>query len=288
MQLIAEFIGFYQEELFNPHWGDPIHVWPDNTLEISMASQGLDPAQVRATWESFFAWVRARPQDFTVLSPFYADAEDSQGFWDAGKRPWLTRDTRDGAPEHHAWNKGNTGECGAFFHGYDSLWLPSSLLDKSRQKLLADALFAASRHKMVRLHTNKGLADAAPEALAASRATATNPAVLDAFTLAIIADGDETPAYPGFPRPALDLAAARKDAHKIDLAAAELRKIAPNSGSYVAESNYFNRSWQRDYWGENYARLRVIKRKYDPDGLFFVHHGVGSEDWSADGFTRLT
>jgi len=25
----------------------------------------------------------------------------------------------------------------------------------------------------------------------------------------------------------------------------------------------------------------------DPDGLFFVHHGVGSEDWSADGFTRL-
>ena len=27
--------------------------------------------------------------------------------------------------------------------------------------------------------------------------------------------------------------------------------------------------------------------KYDPTGLLFVHHGVGSEDWSADGFTRL-
>ena len=26
---------------------------------------------------------------------------------------------------------------------------------------------------------------------------------------------------------------------------------------------------------------------YDPDGLFFVHHGVGSEAWSPDGFTRL-
>jgi hypothetical protein len=23
------------------------------------------------------------------------------------------------------------------------------------------------------------------------------------------------------------------------------------------------------------------------DGFFFVHHGVGSEDWSADGFTRV-
>jgi len=31
----------------------------------------------------------------------------------------------------------------------------------------------------------------------------------------------------------------------------------------------------------------VVKDKYDPDGLFFLHHGVGSEGWSADGFTRV-
>lgn len=31
-------------------------------------------------------------------------------------------------------------------------------------------------------------------------------------------------------------------------------------------------------------RLRAIKQKYDPSGLFFIHHGVGSEDWSGDGF----
>jgi hypothetical protein len=29
------------------------------------------------------------------------------------------------------------------------------------------------------------------------------------------------------------------------------------------------------------------RKKYDPDGLYFLHHGVGSEDWSADGFTRV-
>ena len=85
----------------------------------------------------------------------------------------------------------------------------------------------------------------------------------------------------------MDLAAAHEDARRIDAATAELRKIVPNAGSYVSESNYFNASWQQAYWGSNYPRLRAVKDKYDPDGLFFVHHGVGSEDWSADGFTRL-
>jgi hypothetical protein len=31
----------------------------------------------------------------------------------------------------------------------------------------------------------------------------------------------------------------------------------------------------------------MVKKRYDPDGLFFAHHGVGSDEWSADGFTRL-
>ena len=63
-------------------------------------------------------------------------------------------------------------------------------------------------------------------------------------------------------------------------------KLVPNHGSYVSESNYFEPDWRSAFWGANYPRLKQVKDKYDPDGLFFVHHGVGSEDWSPDGFTR--
>ena len=113
-----------------------------------------------------------------------------------------------------------------------------------------------------------------------------NPVVLDAFALAIIA-GSSAPAFPEMIGHEPDLAAARRDADAINRAMDELLKVVTHPGSYVAESNFFERAWQRSFWGSNYSRLAAVKRKYDPSGLFFVHHGVGSEDWSPDGFKRL-
>ena len=286
-RLIAQWVKFYQEKLFNPHWGEQIKLGTDNVLEISMTCHGLDDAQAATTWQPFFDWVKASPQDLTVLSPLGAGAGDSRRWWAVEGNPNMIRDAREGVPRNHAWSEGDQGECGAFLHGYESLWLPASLLQARQQPRLVEALFAASRHKLLRVFTNKGLAGSAPEVLEATRQTAMNPAVVAAFALVIIADGEQPPAYPGMARTAVDLAAARTDSHDIDLAAAELRRVAPSSGSYVSESNYFNRWWQKEYWGDNYSRLRAIKTKYDPDGLFFVHHGVGSEEWSRDGFTRL-
>jgi FAD/FMN-containing dehydrogenase len=117
--------------------------------------------------------------------------------------------------------------------------------------------------------------------------TATNPQALEAFALAIIG-GFGQPAYPSLPGHEPDLAEARNEAATIARAIQELRKLSFTSGSYVSESSYFEKEWQRSYWGTNYARLRAVKAQYDPEGLFFVHHGVGTEDWSTDGFERLT
>ena len=66
----------------------------------------------------------------------------------------------------------------------------------------------------------------------------------------------------------------------------ELRKLVPNGGSYVSESDFFERTWQQSYWGPNHPRLAEIKKKYDPDSLFVVHNGIGSEQRTQDLFTK--
>lgn len=284
-RLIARFFAFYTERLFNPHWGEQVSFGPDNTLELSLVCQGLDDAEVKDIWRRFFDWVAASPADYRVTDRLGARATDARHWWDVAGNPSMIPDLRKGAPAWHGWWQGDQDQVGAFLHGYDSLWLPASLLAPATQPRLTEALFAASRYKKVGLHLNKGLAGAPPDAVGAARDTAMNPAVCDAFALAIIADG-EGPAFPGQPRSTVDTIAARKDARAIDLATAELRRIVPKAGSYVSESNYFNADWQQAFWGSNYPRLRAIKDRYDPEGLFIVHHGVGSEDWGADGFVR--
>jgi FAD/FMN-containing dehydrogenase len=291
-RLIAHFFNFYSDSLFNPHWGEHVTLGPKNTLAITMVSQGLDKQQAETVWQPFLDWVSGSPQDFTLASAPIIGSIPARGWWDADYRRknlpnTVHTDDRPGAPETHMWWVGNQNEVGIFWHGFQSAWLPAPLLQKDQQQRLSDALFAASRHWIVHVQFNKGLAGAPPEAIATARDTAMNPAVVDAFALVIIAGG-RPGTHPGIPGYTPDLAVARQNAGKIDKSMDELRKVVPDPGSYVSESNFFEQSWQQSYWSTNYPRLRAVKAKYDPAGLFFVHHGVGSEEWSPDGFTRLS
>ena len=193
-------------------------------------------------------------------------------------------DSRPGASPTDFWWTGDAGLAGAFWYAFTSAWLPATLLEPQNQARLVDALFAASRHWGFDLAFNKGLAGAPPAAIEATRNTAMNPDVLDAFALAITGDFGP-PAFPGFPAPDQVTADARRSRVRAVMAA--LRAAAPETGAYVNECDYFQADWQKAFWGPNYPRLLSIKRRYDSDGLFTVHHGVGSEDWSVDGFTKL-
>jgi Berberine and berberine like len=309
-------VSFYQEHLFNDHWGEQVHVKPDNTLVIKMVSQGLETGQAKKVWQPFLDWIAQSPHACSIEGHLTIGSFPARRMWDAqwlrenwpelpfpsnGNplialfddvlryvpwQPLFDIDHRPGAGPNNVWWKGDAGQVGWFIWGYESLWLPASLLENDSQQRLADALFASSRYSGVGLHFNKGLAGAPPDAIAGAKDTAMNPAVLSAFALAIVADG-QGPAYPGILGHAPSVAAGRKAAERVDRCMSQLRALVPNPGSYVSESNYFEKRWQQSYWGSNYPRLDDIKRKYDPDGLFFVHNGVGSEQWSADGFAKL-
>ena len=312
-RLLREFVRFYRTHLFNEHWGEQARLRPDNTLEIAMDHCGLSTEQAKSVWQPFLDWVERSPEVYSLTDRVVIGSIPARHWWDPSwwkehwpeiafpktnafvgvfdyalshlmPQPAFAFDDRPGADANNAWWKGSTDEAAQFLWAYESVWLPESLL--ADEAHLADVLFASSRHFGFSLHFNKGLAGAPPEAIAAAKNTAVNPAVLTAFALVISADG-EGPAYPGIPGHEPSVSAGRTSQARIAHCMDTLRAAVPDAGSYFNETNYFERNWQQSFWGENYSRLAEIKRKYDPLGLFYVHHGVGSEQWSHDGFTRL-
>jgi FAD/FMN-containing dehydrogenase len=315
-RLIREFVSFYQEHLFNGHWGEQAVFRPDNVLDIKMVSQELGGEQAKKVWQPFLGWVADSSNGCSIDGRVVIGSIPARHFWDMQwwkehwpeillprngsllhamvddvlvpliSNPVMVADPRSGVGPDQAWWKGNSEEVAWFIWGYESLWMPQSLLAKDGQLRLADAIFGASRHSGFSFHFNKGLAGGPPEAIAASKDTSTNPAVLTAFAL-VIAAHSQGPAYPGIPGHEPSVGDGRKAADRIHHCMEQLRAIAPDGGAYVSESNYFEKGFQQSYWGRNYARLAEIKKKYDPNGLFIVHNGVGSEEWSTDGFLKL-
>ncbi|KAM6492235.1 hypothetical protein JOM56_011959 [Amanita muscaria] len=74
--------------------------------------------------------------------------------------------------------------------------------------------------------------------------------------------------------------AAINDERKV--AAADLQSldtVSLNSGTYLNEASLYEPNFQQAFFGSHYPRLKAIKGTYDPNDLFIVAKGVGSEDW---------
>ena len=289
-RLVAYTMSFYRERLFNRHWGEQIIFQPGRELGIAVMFQGLNREEAERTWAPFVQWIAAAPQEFSWLKPLSVGILPARRLWDAAilRRVAPTAismdDRPDASPLNFAWSA-DVEQAACYWHGYQSAWLSAALLDGDGAALV-DALCNASGHWEISLHLNKGLAGAPPEERAAAKNTAMNPAVVDAFALAILG-GSGPPAFAGVAGHELDLVTARSNAAAIARAMKALSVVAREPGAYVSESDFFQPDWQQAYWAANYPRLTAVKRRYDPDGLFFVHHGVGSERWSADGFAEL-
>jgi FAD/FMN-containing dehydrogenase len=277
--LVSQVLSFYHQSLLNPHWGDVIRFGPGRQIGFTMTFQGLTRAQAERTWAPLFAWVRARPADYTLPEPMVL-ALPARDFWNADVLEQvpdlIIRDDRPGAPEGNFYYRVDAGQVGQVLHAYESTWLSQRLLEPDRRPALVQALIRASQIKSVALHCNKGLAGAPAKVLGWTRDTSMNPAVLDAFALAI-ASANEPPAYPGIAGHEPDVAQGRRDARVVAAAMAPLKALVERPASYLSETDYFQEDWQASFWGDHYARLTRVKDRYDPGGLFSVHHGVGTE-----------
>ncbi|KAI8935079.1 hypothetical protein NX059_007674 [Plenodomus lindquistii] len=60
----------------------------------------------------------------------------------------------------------------------------------------------------------------------------------------------------------------------------QLAGLIPGGGSaYSNEGDLHEPNWRKVFWGRNYARLRGIKQKYDPDGQLYARLAIGSDAW---------
>ena len=286
-ELLERLLLFYRESLSNEHWGEQVRARRNNSLQLSMVFEGTTAKQAEQVWQPFRDWISRNPDAFT-MKVNYVEVP--------GRRMWdyeffkqyapsaIERDPRPDQPADRFWWAGDADQVSTYWYTYQSRWIPLELFEAANAKTFAAKLFEASRHWSVALHFNKGQAGASAEAVQRGGETSMNPAVFKAAALVIL--GADATAYPGVPGHEPDRAKGEAARDRVSAAMSIIREATPGAGSYVNETDYFEPNWQREFWGENYDRLSQIKRKYDPEGLFFCHHCVGSEQWSADGRCR--
>ena len=245
------------------------HSGRDMSSAIAMVFQGLDQQQAEAIWRPFFEWVESQGEDFgskagrpssprrRATSGIPASSGSCPGWWSPTSGPARRRAMCSGR---------------AMSRRRDRCCTPTNRPGCRRRcckpigrRRWPRHCSAAAQHWGVALHFNKGLAGAPAEAIEAARDTATNPAVLEAFALAISA-AEGPPACPGIAGHEPDLASARRQAEAVGRATQELRELVPAVGSYVSESDFFEKDWQQAFWGANYARLRAVKELTIPTG----------------------
>src|SRR5271163_2180533 len=80
-RLINQFVSSYRESLLNPHWGESVAFGKDNSLDVTMAFQGMDQQQAQSVWQPFNDWITASSSDFTVSAPFAVHGMPAQEYW---------------------------------------------------------------------------------------------------------------------------------------------------------------------------------------------------------------
>ncbi|KAL2256286.1 hypothetical protein VTK26DRAFT_1897 [Humicola hyalothermophila] len=67
-----------------------------------------------------------------------------------------------------------------------------------------------------------------------------------------------------------------------------LRGASSSGCTYVNEADPYQPNWQSHFWGSEYPKLKALRGKWDPLGIFYAVSTPGTEDWEViEGGTRL-
>jgi hypothetical protein len=292
--LIRSFIKF-SPRIMNEHWGGVAALDAQNNLNINFPSVGIDKQTEKKVWAPFVKWVKQHHNIYkfdgfkytqVAGNKFYTPSRDNPKssifpvLWgsDTPKTNWQW------------WWELTKTDANRYIMNFESWWLPANLFTQKDPSVLVNALFKSSRyakHNDVMMQFIKGMAGGLPASIRRSRQTPVNPAAYSAAALAVVS-ADVPFDYYSVNSPKLKKMAAsiNQNAKNMHRSIEILKAIAPNSGSFVSETSYFEPNWQHSFWPTSYTRLYKIKQKYDPNGLFYCHHCVGSEAWQKGGMCR--
>ena len=294
-QLVKHLFVFLRGHIINQHWGGNVNFYANNTIGLEISSEGLTQKSETVIWLPYLKWVKSQPKRFTLeisMSQMPAKYRWNTAFYEKHTPQEITLDNRPGAPKGQWWRSSENWEVYRYWTTFQSWWLPVDLFKKGNVDRLTRVLFKASRYISLNggmiLQLSKGLAGAAPAAIQRTHQTSMNPAVYNAAGLIVIAGGYPG-TYPGVKghTPSSRVRQLNGGLRAMNRAMGIIKKAAPNAGSYVNETSYFQPHWQTVFWGANYPKLLKIKQKVDPNGLFYCHHCVGSEFWQPGGMCRV-
>ncbi|AIT09033.1 FAD-binding protein [Candidatus Francisella endociliophora] len=282
--LIKKFLSFYHSKLNNENWGEQFAFRPNNKLTIAMVTQGLTEKQALDIWKPFKEWVHK--QRGLYYNTKYIDIPPTKvwnyDFWHKNYPDMVTKNTGPDARDGEFWWSSNTGEVSAYWYTYQSWYLPESLFDSKDINKTAETFYKVSRLAPVSIQINKGLAGASEQAIKLTKQTSMHPGVFDAGALAIMSYSSDKPQL-GKPKMTPEI---KKRVDNIYKAMGMIMALVPKAGTYANEADYFQKDWQKVFWGNNYNQLLKIKNKYDPSGLFYCHHCVGREYWQEGGMCK--
>ncbi|KAK1972883.1 FAD binding domain-containing protein [Colletotrichum sublineola] len=57
------------------------------------------------------------------------------------------------------------------------------------------------------------------------------------------------------------------------------RDVSPGAGAYMSEADYIEPNFTQAFWGTKYEKALELKKRYDPNDVFYAQNAVGSENW---------